>query len=433
VTPRMVTSTLSLAWRSPVRSLRRPANKILRAAVLADRLPGEPVPRLAPGHQPVAPVRSHGQRGPGSTRADPGTRRRHRRLPHSCRLDRRRVARGRMGSGPPALSRPRAPWRHARQARRSTQEADGMRRPTTVLREVGRSDQARRLATWLNPVMASPAAPRETVAALDALGPSLMPRTSRLQGVAVGLSVLGARATSGVAERLTGMVAPADAPLRRRLVARAAVGGAGAALAAVPERDGQQLWVASVRSTGLLLRDSAAGGAVHDLGRFLQRRFPSRRGIRPLVVSTVSTAGLLYRAGRRLAAREAAVECWPLPQTSTLPGALATSFAVRTAGTGLAWGFSLAGPAEGLSPTSDPGGPSGCWPGWSTPACGPAGPPRPTAPASPTSGAPTTGWRAATRSRPPARLCRGPPTACCRSPTSASRDAGSSPTCSPRS
>jgi uncharacterized membrane protein len=218
-----------------------------------------------------------------------------------------------------------------------------MRRPTTVLREVGRSDQARRLATWLNPVMASPAAPRETVAALDALGPSLMPRTSRLQGVAVGLSVLGARATSGVAERLTGMLAPADAPLRRRLVARAAVGGAGAALAAVPERDGQQLWVASVRSTGLLLRDSAAGGAVHDLGRFLQRRFPSRRGIRPLVVSTVSTAGLLYRAGRRLAAREAAVERWPLPQTSTLPGALATSFAVRTAGTGLAWGFSWSG------------------------------------------------------------------------------------------
>jgi uncharacterized membrane protein len=220
-----------------------------------------------------------------------------------------------------------------------------MRRMTAVLGEVGWSGQLRRLATWLNPVVASPAAPRETVAALDALGPSLMPRTSRLQGVAMGLSVLGARATSGAAERLTRMMASADAPLGRQLVARAAVGGAGAALAAVPERDGQQLWVASLRSTGLLLRDGAAGGAVHDLGRFLQRRYPSHRGIRSVVVSVVSTAGLLYRAGRRLAAREAAVGRWPLPQTSTLPGALATSFAVRTAGTGLAWGFAWSGRA----------------------------------------------------------------------------------------
>jgi uncharacterized membrane protein len=209
---------------------------------------------------------------------------------------------------------------------------------TTVLRDVGRSDPARRLARGLNPV-ASPAAPRETVAALDALGPSLMPRTSRLQGLAMGLCVLGARATSGVAETLTRMVAPADAPLRRQLVARAAIGGAGAALAAVPERDGEQLWVASLRSTGLLLRDSAASGVVHDLGRLLQQRYPSQRGIRPLTVSAVSTAGLLYRAGRRLAAREAAVERWPLPQRSTLPGALMTSFAVRAAGMGLAQGF----------------------------------------------------------------------------------------------
>jgi hypothetical protein len=47
------------------------------------------------------------------------------------------------------------------------------------------------VAGWLNPVVASPAAPLETFAALDALGPSLMPRTSRLQGIAMGLSALG--------------------------------------------------------------------------------------------------------------------------------------------------------------------------------------------------------------------------------------------------
>lgn len=195
-----------------------------------------------------------------------------------------------------------------------------MQRPDTGIRVVTLSDQARRLARAMNPLVASPSAPRETVAALDALGPSLMPRTSRLQGLAMGLCVLGARATSGVAEMLTRTVAPADAPLPRQLVARAALGGAGAALAAVPERDGQQLWVASLRSTGRLLRDSATSGAVHDVGRLLQQRYPSQRGIRPLTVSAVSTAGLLYRAGRRLAAREAPCR------------ALATTAEIDTAG-----------------------------------------------------------------------------------------------------
>jgi hypothetical protein len=59
-----------------------------------------------------------------------------------------------------------------------------------------------------------PAAPLETVTALDALGSSLMPRTSRLQGISMGLSVLAARATAGPAERLTSMAVPAEA--RRR-------------------------------------------------------------------------------------------------------------------------------------------------------------------------------------------------------------------------
>jgi hypothetical protein len=66
-----------------------------------------------------------------------------------------------------------------------------MRRLIGVMAGVNWSEGSRRLAGWLNPVVASPAAPSETVAALDALGPSLMPRTSRLAGTAMGLSVLG--------------------------------------------------------------------------------------------------------------------------------------------------------------------------------------------------------------------------------------------------
>jgi uncharacterized membrane protein len=214
-----------------------------------------------------------------------------------------------------------------------------MQRLNAGLRAVAWSDQARRLAGELNPLVESPSAPREPVAALDALGPSLMPRTARLQGVAMGLSVLGTRAATGVVETLTRTAVPADAPLPAQLAARAVLGGAGAVLAAVPERDGQPLWMASVRSTGRLLRDGAAGGAVHDLARFVQRRYPTRRVTRPLAASAVGTAGLLYRAGRRLAAREPIVDRWSLSPRMRLPGALATSYGVTAAGMGLARGF----------------------------------------------------------------------------------------------
>src|SRR5215218_3987960 len=214
-----------------------------------------------------------------------------------------------------------------------------MRRLSAVLGEARGSSQVQELARWLNPVAASPAAPRATVAALDAFGPSLMPRTARLHGVAMGLGMLGARATTGVVEKLTRLAVPADAPLPAQLMARAVIGGAGAALAAVPERHCQRLWVASLRSTGQLLRDGAAGAAVHDLGRWAQRRYPSRPAVQPVAVGAVHAAGVLYRAGRRLPRREAEMHRWPRPQTATLPGALATSYAVTTIGTGLARGF----------------------------------------------------------------------------------------------
>src|SRR5215211_2956051 len=161
----------------------------------------------------------------------------------------------------------------------------------------GWSGQARRLAGWLNPVVASPAAPLETFAALD------------------------------------------EAPMGRRLATRALIGAGGTALAMLPERDGDRLWLASVRTTGRLLRAGAAGGAVHDLGEALQGRYPAQRAVRPLAVSAALTSGLLFWGARRLKASEAAVQRWPLPQTTTLPATLATSYAVTAVGTGLTRGF----------------------------------------------------------------------------------------------
>jgi uncharacterized membrane protein len=214
-----------------------------------------------------------------------------------------------------------------------------MRQLSSVVGAVDWSGQGRRLAGWLNPVVASPAAPLETFAALDALGPSLMPRTSRLQGISMGLSVLGARATTGVVERLTSTVVPAGAPLGRRLATRALIGAGGTALTLLPERDGERLWMASLRSTGRLLRAGAAGGAVHDLGRGVQERYPAQRAMRPLVVSAALSGGLVWWGVRRMRASEATVQHWPLPQTTTLPATLGTSLVVTAVGTGLTRAF----------------------------------------------------------------------------------------------
>jgi uncharacterized membrane protein len=209
----------------------------------------------------------------------------------------------------------------------------------SLVGEMDWSDRMRRLAGWLNPVVASPAAPLETFAALDALGPSLMPRTSRLQGIAMGLSALGARATTSAAERLTRVAVPADAPVGRQLATRALIGAGGTALTLLPERDGERLWVASVRTAGRLLRAGAAGGVVHDLGGALQERYPAQRAVRPLVVSGALTSGLLWWGARRLRTSEAAVQRWPLPQATTLPATLATSYAVTAVGTELTRAF----------------------------------------------------------------------------------------------
>jgi uncharacterized membrane protein len=214
-----------------------------------------------------------------------------------------------------------------------------MLRAAAVLGEGGWEAKARRLIRGVSPVAVSPAAPREMVAALDAWGPSLMPRSARVRGVAMGLGILGARATSGVAERLTRMVGPADAPLPRQLMGWAVVGGAGAALAAVPQRHCRKLWVASLQSTGLLLRDGAAGGVIHEVGRWLQGRYPDRRGVRPLTSGAVYTAGLLYRAGRRLPSRGRAGDRRPRPEPAEVAETLATSYVVTTVGMGLARGF----------------------------------------------------------------------------------------------
>ena len=191
-------------------------------------------------------------------------------------------------------------------------------------------------ATWLNPVAGTPASALETAALLDSLGPSLMPRTSALQGAAAGLTVLIARAVATAPEALLRRTGSTTRPLRGKLATRAGLALAGAAAGAMPPRDDETLWRSGVRSAGHLATAAAIGGAVHDMGDELRARLPVRSAVRPVIVTALGLAGIAVRASRQLVERESAIERWPIDQRTTLPGVIGTAAAVTAVGSGLA-------------------------------------------------------------------------------------------------
>lgn len=196
-----------------------------------------------------------------------------------------------------------------------------------------RTDLATRIARRANPFFHAPSASLETVAWLDSFEPSLMPRTSALQGTVGGLGVLSARAVSGLIERGLPPAVPGDPAMRRRFAARATLALFGLGLSRLPEgRPDESLWQAGTRTGGRLLWIGSVGGAIHDAGRVVATRVPDRRGIRPWAVTTASLAGVLVWAGRRLAERTAAVEPWPVEQRSTIPASLGATAGTTVAG-----------------------------------------------------------------------------------------------------
>lgn len=196
-----------------------------------------------------------------------------------------------------------------------------------------------RLGAWLNPVTGSPSAPLETAALIDSYGPSLMPRTSVHQGVVAGLNVLAAQAVQTIIETVNAQVLPPAAALPTKLAVRAATGLAGIRLAALPESDEETLYTAAARSTGRMLRGAALGGAMYDVGRKLQDRYPPGSPVRPLMISALGVAGVSYWAAQRLATRKQEVQQWPIPQANELPQSVVVGTVVAAAGRGGAKAF----------------------------------------------------------------------------------------------
>jgi uncharacterized membrane protein len=199
-------------------------------------------------------------------------------------------------------------------------------------------DGVARMVDRLHPLAARPSAPLETVVWLDSFEPSLMPRTSKLQGVAGGLAVLSARAVSGLAERFMPSLRPGVSGLERRLAVRAVAGLIGTALSRLPTREDETLWRAGLRTGGRLLAVGVGGGAIHDVSLELRARFPASP-VRPLTVVAASSAGLAVWARRRLRERTAAVAAWPVEQRTTVVGSVTVSAATTAVGMGLFRGY----------------------------------------------------------------------------------------------
>jgi uncharacterized membrane protein len=201
------------------------------------------------------------------------------------------------------------------------------------------STRALDIARGLNPITGSPSSVIETAALLDSFGYSLMPRTSVHQGMAAGLATLMGRMVGVGVEWATDALVSPQRPLPARLAARAALGAVGAGLQRLPQHEDAALWHAGLRTGGELLRLGSLGGALFDVGTFLERRYPAQRWVRPALVTGAGAAATLILARRRLAERKAAIKRWPVDQQATVPAALGIGGAVYAVGVGLTRGY----------------------------------------------------------------------------------------------
>ncbi|MFV1991088.1 MAG: alpha/beta-hydrolase family protein, partial [Acidimicrobiales bacterium] len=192
-------------------------------------------------------------------------------------------------------------------------------------------------------VLGSPTVPLETSALLDSFLPSLMPRTTVLQGLAAGVNVLSARALVGVIEGVNGRVLGSDPRFVAQLGIRGAELAAGQALAALAEEDGEMLWRAGARSSGVVLRAAAIGGAVYDVGKQIRVMTGGSNRIRPLVSGALVTSGTLVWASRRLAVRRKEIRRWPVVQEATTVGAVSVAVCVTAVGGATARAYRLTG------------------------------------------------------------------------------------------
>jgi uncharacterized membrane protein len=201
-------------------------------------------------------------------------------------------------------------------------------------------DALLKTANAVNPFTSSPAAPLRSFALFDSLGPSLMPRAAVHQGMATGLSMLAADLASAAVDGAIRSFVPPAASMSVRFGARVAVGAAGAAIARLPETDGEKTARASVRSAGRIVTDAAIGGAIYEAALGLGTRFPGRSPLRPVTTGLAGFAASALYARDLLAKRQGMIQRWTEDDTpATLAGSLGIGLGVAAVGHSIGRGF----------------------------------------------------------------------------------------------
>lgn len=195
-----------------------------------------------------------------------------------------------------------------------------------------------KVSGWLNPITSGPSAPLNASAALDAFGPSLMPRTSVHQGIAGGLAIIAAEAVGTAVDLIARKVAPASSPLAWRIGARAALAAGGAALASTQESEDEPTSRSSLRSAGRLVSVAAIGGIIHEVGKDVEGKVET-----PIVPIATGLAGFGYvasRLGKELETRRGVIKRWTKDdKPASLPASVAIAMGLGAAGRAIGRGF----------------------------------------------------------------------------------------------
>lgn len=198
-------------------------------------------------------------------------------------------------------------------------------------------DQAQSLVNFFAPGSGSPGSPLETTQLMRSLQPSLMPRTSLHQGAASGLAVLAGRAASNRVDYLADKITPNTDSLTQRVLARAALVGAGYALRTLPDDD-DTAWPAGLaRLSGELIEGGAAGGIIYEVARSMHNQQASTRNgaIRAMVVTGATLGFAAYKSRQYLTERREFFTDDFDKMSLTLPKSLAMTAAVTGIGTGI--------------------------------------------------------------------------------------------------
>ncbi len=202
------------------------------------------------------------------------------------------------------------------------------------------STVATNVADRLNP-LGGPEGPLVARAVAAGYGPSLMPRASWHQGLAVGMSVLAAQLVGRSVNHAIDRVVPSSR-LSVRLAVRAAVAGVGLAVERMPESDDEPTSRASLRSAGRLVAAAAVGGGIHESAAAIRHRLPPRSAARPVVIGAAGAGAVLYHAGHLLQQRAAIVERWSdKDAAASLPASIGIGLATVAFGNGAALAFAL--------------------------------------------------------------------------------------------